>query len=245
MKRWSLLFMPEQKHKKRLRAGERRQLAAAWRRTYLSLPIIFVVLGLLIYLAATTPKVGSPKDMVRAQLTRAQPARLKDGELRASNLAGAATTSGAGLGSTAANANTPPSAATNTRFEEVGFDRLGGFPINVTQLMYSSQNSDGQPSEVDEQIPEPIRKCDGQRVAVSGFMLPLKFDKGLVTEFLLLKSQALCCYGAIPRINEWIVVNTKGTRATMDRPIVVRGRLRVGETREDGLLTGIYRMEAE
>jgi len=40
-------------------------------------------------------------------------------------------------------------------------------------------------------------------VAVTGFMLPTKMDKGLVTEFLLVKESMMCCYGVMPKINEW------------------------------------------
>lgn len=248
MKRWRLMLMPVQKHKKRrIRAGERRRLAAAWRRAYVSFAASFLIGGLFIYLATTTPRIGSPKEMVRAQLTRGASFRSVK---REDALPGASSRINPMPGQTSrsntTNIVTQVLPSQKPASANIGFEQLGAFPINVTQLMFQSTNSSERSSEVDEQIPESIRKCDGQTVSVKGFMLPLKFDNGLVTQFLLLKSQALCCYGALPRINEWIIVDTaKGTRPAMDRPVTIRGRLRVGEIREDGLLTGIYRMEAE
>lgn len=248
MKSWRLLFIPEQKHRRtRHNKQERYRQAVEARQAWLSVGLSVPIIGLMIYLATTAARVGSPKDMVRAQLVRDQHIEPTRTAAHGSDSAPAADALRARLGSTATNRLVDEHLpSVEGRFAPLGFDRLGGFPINVTQLIYQSHDSSGQRSEVNEQIPEPIKKCDGQLVSVRGFMLPQKFDKGLVTEFLLLKSQALCCYGAISRINEWIIVDTaKGTRAVMDQPLTIRGRLHVGEIREDGLLTGIYKMEAD
>jgi hypothetical protein len=69
----------------------------------------------------------------------------------------------------------------------------------------------------------------------------------MVTEFLLLKNQMGCCFGISPGINEWIDVRTsgKGVNPLMDDLLTVYGTLHVGEVRENGYLTGIYRLDCE
>ncbi|MGC4071356.1 MAG: DUF3299 domain-containing protein [Nibricoccus sp.] len=60
---------------------------------------------------------------------------------------------------------------------------------------------------VDKQIPAAIKQFDGKRSQVSGFMLPVKMDGQLVSQFLLLRDQMMCCYGVVPRMNDWVVVH--------------------------------------
>ncbi|MDB6121695.1 MAG: hypothetical protein JWQ71_688 [Pedosphaera sp.] len=78
-------------------------------------------------------------------------------------------------------------------------------------------------------------------------MMPVKMDHGLVTEFLLLKSQSAFCYGIMSKINEWVSVRMArgGVRAMLDQPITVCGILHVGEARENGLLVAIYRIDGD
>lgn len=126
----------------------------------------------------------------------------------------------------------------------VGFDKLSSF--NFEPPGYDASGNP-QPSEGEKQIPERIKKLNDQPVAVTGFMLPVKMDGGLVTEFLLVKDPMMCCYGMMPRINEWVVVKMTGggVKPLMDVPITFAGKLKVGEMFENGYLTGIYLLEGE
>ncbi len=123
-------------------------------------------------------------------------------------------------------------------YENVGFDRLASFNYTPPETETAGPT---------DQIPERIKALDQKKVAVTGFMLPTKMDKGLVTEFLLVKDAMMCCYGAMPRINEWIVVKMAGggVKPLMDIPITFEGKLTVGEMFENGYLTGVYLLEGE
>ena len=123
-------------------------------------------------------------------------------------------------------------------YENVGFDRLAAFSYTPPET---------ETAKPTDQIPEKIRALDQKKVAVTGFMLPTKMDKGLVTEFLLVKDPMMCCYGVMPRINEWIVVKMVGggVKPLMDIPITFEGKLKVGEMFENGYLTGLYLLEGE
>jgi hypothetical protein len=122
-------------------------------------------------------------------------------------------------------------------YENVGFDRLAAFE-------YTPPESE---TAVKDQIPAKIKALDQKKVAVTGFMLPTKMDKGLVKEFLLVKDAMMCCYGAMPKVNEWIVVkmNGPGVKPLMDLPLTFEGKLRVGEQFENGYLTGVYLLEGD
>lgn len=125
----------------------------------------------------------------------------------------------------------------------LGFDRLAAFRF-VTPTY---DPSTGQPQEGgEEQIPAAVKAWNGRKAIVTGFMLPVKMDGPLVTEFLLVKDAMMCCYGIVPNMNEWIVVRMpKGVRPLMDVPIDFHGVLKVGAMFENGYLVGIYLLEGE
>ncbi len=126
-------------------------------------------------------------------------------------------------------------------FSVVGFDQLASFPYEVNDTALTTTNG----TNIPDQIPANIKAFDRQSIALKGFMLPLKVEKGLVTEMLLMRDQSMCCYGKVPKINEWVTVKMTGAgvKPVMDLPVILKGKLEVGETRENGYLTGIYRMD--
>ncbi len=136
----------------------------------------------------------------------------------------------------------------DTDYLSVGFDQLASYTFEVSDELLESK---GDPKELTEktnqQIPDTIRKLSDQSVAVKGYMLPLKVEQGAVTEFLLMRDQSMCCFGTVPKINEWVSVKTigKGVKPVMDEPVTIFGKLHVGEMRENGYLVGIYRMDGE
>jgi hypothetical protein len=122
----------------------------------------------------------------------------------------------------------------------VGFDKLASFE-------FTPPEDPAKAAAAEAQIPERVRKFDDKKVTVTGFMLPVKMAGGLVTEFLLMKDQTGCCYGVMPKVNEWIVVKMagKGVPPTMDVPITFEGTLKVGQIYEGGYLTGLYLLKGE
>ncbi len=123
---------------------------------------------------------------------------------------------------------------------EVGFDRLGAFE-------FTAPADESKAKEADAQIPAQVKELDARKVAVTGFMLPVKMHEGLVTEFLLVKDPMMCCYGVVPKVNEWVVVkmNGKGVAPLMDVPVTFEGVLHVGQIYEGGYLTGLYLLKGD
>jgi hypothetical protein len=146
-------------------------------------------------------------------------------------------------------AGSPAPAAEHKEFERVEFSLLGAF--NYVPPGYETGAPDAKPASADakpkDQIPDFVRKLDAKKVAITGFMLPTKFKDGKVTEFLLMKDQSSCCFGVMPRINEWVTVKmgNGGVPPLMDTPITLVGKLKVGEVFEEGYLAAIYQLEGE
>jgi hypothetical protein len=122
----------------------------------------------------------------------------------------------------------------------VGFDQLASYE-------FTAPESEAKAAEAEKQIPDRIRELDAKQVTVTGFMLPVKMDAGLVTEFLLVKDPAMCCYGVMPKVTEWVVVKMvgKGVPPLMDVPVTFAGELKVGQLYEGGYLTGLYLLKGE
>lgn len=164
---------------------------------------------------------------------------------------------------TAANTNAVPAVSTNSaanldisklekitvgegrQYFTVGFDYLSGFEYAMPDE--SSTNKTATAETPKDQIPKPVRSLNNQRIALKGFMLPLKVEGGLITELLVMRDQSMCCYGAVPKINEWVSVKmtSKGVKPIMDQAVTIYGTLKVGEIRENGYLVGIYEMDGD
>lgn len=140
-------------------------------------------------------------------------------------------------------------AQTSDGFQAVGFDKLAAFSFEVNDdiLQSNSTNAVQVAEKTAEQIPKTVKEFDQKRVFLKGFMLPLKVEGGKVTEMLIMRDQSMCCYGAVPKINEWVSVRMigGGVKPIMDQAITMYGKLHVGEMRENGYLVGIYRMDGE
>ena len=111
----------------------------------------------------------------------------------------------------------------------LGFDRLASFAYEVPDDPITEPKA----KEILEknEIPDSVKKLDGK-----------------ITELLILRDQSMCCYGAVPKINEWVSVRMpkgKGVKPVMDVPVTIFGTLKVGEVLENGYLVGIYEMDGE
>ena len=101
---------------------------------------------------------------------------------------------------------------------------------------------------LEEQIPAQIRAMDGKKIEIQGFMLPLELSDDTLRTFMLLENQMACCFGAIPRLNQWVYVTIpeqKKVKANQDVLVTLFGTLRVGPEFDQEMLTGIYHLDLE
>jgi len=136
------------------------------------------------------------------------------------------------------------SASAEDAYRPIGFDELASYVFTPPQ--YDPVAADqGKVATGEEQIPAKIKALDGQTAAITGYMVPVKMDKGKVSEFLLMRNTLACCFGGVPNMNEWVVVKLQTpVPATMDTPVTFLGRLKVGAIVENGYVTGLYQLES-
>jgi hypothetical protein len=128
-------------------------------------------------------------------------------------------------------------------FLQIDFVRLSDFKVEAPAYD-PNVKTELTLAAVDQQIPAAIKEYGGRQAQVTGFMLPIKMDGQLVSEFLLMRDQMMCCYGITPRLNDWVVVKMqKPVRYTPDVPVAFRGKLQVKTMQEQGFITGIYQLD--
>jgi hypothetical protein len=104
-----------------------------------------------------------------------------------------------------------------------------------------------RPGDFLKVVPPSILKLDRQRVLVQGYMIPTVSADRKVREFLLVRSQASCCFGFPLRIGDVLEVRMTGRPAEplKDRPVNVVGILHVQEHWAGASLGSLYQMDAE
>jgi hypothetical protein len=139
-----------------------------------------------------------------------------------------------------------PTGSETRFFEWADFDRLASFAMPPRHVIEQEAGDDqALATRVNSAIPSSLRELNNRPVVLTGFMLPLRMDEGRCVEFLLVRSQAMCCFGQVPELNEWVHVTAapEGLRAQLDVPLRVSGTLRVGALFESGFCSSIYRMD--
>ncbi len=121
----------------------------------------------------------------------------------------------------------------------LGFAGIYSF-INKGESELTAANADAKPIDVDwatlrdldlstGAAPGSLKKLDGQRVRIPGFIVPLEDNQNSVSEFLLVPSPTACIHTPPPPANQMVHVRMAGGRkASMSfGPVWARGRLRI------------------
>lgn len=90
-------------------------------------------------------------------------------------------------------------------------------------------------------VPESVLSYNGKEVEIAGYMLPLVTKGEKVSEFLLLPNTMACCYGQMPRHNEFVFVKMKkGIGLLENVPLRIVGKLTIAESWENGYFSHLY-----
>jgi len=121
----------------------------------------------------------------------------------------------------------PPPTNIPAGYVPVRWDTLGGFLYREGMV-----------------LPASVTSLEGARVALTGYMDMLD-ETEAIHEFVLIEAVYSCCYGTPPDINQIVLVHVDGKKgiSPADGPIMVFGTLDVGEQREDGAVSSVYRLE--
>jgi hypothetical protein len=129
----------------------------------------------------------------------------------------------------------------------LGFDRLAAFEYELVDAATGATEEEIEASRKRDQIPAWIRLYDKQRIALTGYMLPLQVQDGLTTKLIMMRDITTCCFGNVPNMNEFVIVTMKsgGIKAIQDVPVVLTGVFKIAEQYEGGYLTSIFQLEGE
>ena len=96
-------------------------------------------------------------------------------------------------------------------------------------------------------FPKEIKKLNGKKIIMDGFMFPIDFEKGKVRSFILSPGMFGCCFGDAPAITETIkVYRSDGKLMPYQSMARVTGILEIGEEYDaDGYVDSVYRIRAE
>jgi len=95
-------------------------------------------------------------------------------------------------------------------------------------------------------IPADVTRLDGLTVRLTGYMIPMD-QSSRITRFVLVPGLWTCCYGQPPEVQHTIAVECApgASVSYFSKPVVVEGKLSVGETKEDGYVVNLFRVACD
>jgi len=93
-------------------------------------------------------------------------------------------------------------------------------------------------------LPDAVKALEGQVITMRGFLMPL-YEYDDIHEFVLVPNHMLCCFGMPIGINGQVLVKLDMSRGlpNTNEPLEVTGTFRASETKEQGYVLSIYRMD--
>jgi hypothetical protein len=129
----------------------------------------------------------------------------------------------------------------------LGFDKLASFPYTIVDAGTGATPEEIKVAATKDQVPAAIRLYHGQRVVLTGYLMPLAIENGVTKKFVIMKDVNTCCYGSVPNMNDYVVVTMKGAGITpvQDVPVDLIGTFRIDQKYEGGYLVSLFVFEGE
>lgn len=129
----------------------------------------------------------------------------------------------------------------------LGFDKLSSFSYTLVDA-----GTGATPEEIAEHlkkdpVPDWVKKYDGQRVLLTGYLMPLQMEDGRTKKFVMMRDVNTCCYGAVPNMNDYLVVSMlgEGVEPVQDVPVDLVGTFRIDHRYDDGYVVSLFTMQGE
>ena len=135
-------------------------------------------------------------------------------------------------------------------------DDEGHWIISYSDLSLESMDKDElldaliYPDEYEEgeiQFPDRIQALDGEKVALTGYMIPMIWEDSKVKNFMLVRDLMACCFGGSPEPDEWVdcTMQNEGCSYIQFIPVTTQGTFYIqGISDAAGYATGAFRMDA-
>lgn len=129
----------------------------------------------------------------------------------------------------------------------LGFETLSAFDYTIVDTGTGATAEQIEAAKKRDQVPSWVRQYQDKRVVLKGYLMPLQLQDGRAKTFFLMKDVTTCCYGAVPNMNDYVVVSMKGDGAppTQDIPVSLIGVLHIQQKYENGYVTSLYQFDGE
>jgi hypothetical protein len=129
----------------------------------------------------------------------------------------------------------------------LGFDKLSSFPYQLVDAGTGATPEQIAEHVKKDQVPPWIHVYDKQRVLLTGYMMPLQIENGRSKKFVMMRDVTTCCYGAVPNMNDYLVVTMKdkGIEVVQDVPVELLGTFRIEQKYEGGYVVSLFVMDGE
>ena len=132
-------------------------------------------------------------------------------------------------------------------FYSLGFDKLSAFDYKVEDVGTGATPEEMAKAMKRDQVPPWIHLYDQQKVVLTGYMMPLQVQNGLSTKFVMMRDITTCCYGAVPNMNDYVVVTMRepGIQVVQDIPVRMLGTFRIDQRYDGGYVVSLFVMDGE
>ncbi len=129
----------------------------------------------------------------------------------------------------------------------LGFDQLSSFDYTIVDAGTGATAEQIAAAQKRDQVPAWLYFYQDRRVLLTGYVMPLQFENGLSKKLILMKDVTTCCYGAVPNMNDYVIVTMKGegVKAVQDVPVAIVGVFHVEQKYENGFVTSLFQFTGE
>ena len=129
----------------------------------------------------------------------------------------------------------------------LGFDKLSSFPYKLVDAGTGATPEEIAAHEKIDQVPSWIHVYDQKPVLLTGYMMPLQIENGRSKKFVMMRDVTTCCYGAVPNMNDYLIVTMKGSgvEVVQDVPVELLGTFRIEQKYEGGYVVSLFVMDGE
>lgn len=129
----------------------------------------------------------------------------------------------------------------------LGFDKLSSFTYTLVDVGTGATEEEIAEQLKKDPVPEWVRAYDNQRVLLTGYMMPLQVENGRSKKFVMMRDVNTCCYGAVPNMNDYLVVTMEGegVEAIQDVPVDLVGVFKIDHRYDGGYVVSLFAMKGE
>ncbi len=134
-----------------------------------------------------------------------------------------------------------------TELLAVSFDKLSSFSYKIVDAGTGATPDEIAAAMKTDQVPDWIKVYNNKQILLTGYMMPLQLENGRAKKFVIMRDINTCCYGAVPNMNDYVMVTMKGAGVenVQDVPVELTGTFRIEQKYEGGYIVGLFALDGD